>query len=633
MSGGQFPVPLVIRMATGAGRQLAAQHSHSFEGWYAHIPGLRIAVPATIDDARGMLAAALAAPDPTLIFEPISLYNMEGELTPAAGAGSPGRRRIRRAGRDLSVITSGASLWKCLEAATALAADGIEAEVIDLRMLRPLDDATLLGSVSRTHRALIVDEGWRSGGIAAEVGLRLVEQCFYELDAPVARVCSAEVPIPYPRHLEEAALPSVAGIVAACKEAGRPCAVNSGCRRWAPTWSTASWSSGTSSQAIRVKRGDVVAAVETDKGVIDLECFEDGVLHRDRRAASGTKVPVGAVLALIRDRGLSDRWGRVLHRCPSEAHTAQRSPAVQGAGEVREIDIAPPPASSRVRLAGRAQACARARRGRSISLRGTGPGGAVELADVEGVANGGPSPRPATLDGRGSGSRGRDARGDRRGDVAFEARDPALLPVAHGRGLHRGDDWLAAHNAIGASDRAVALRGTLLVKADCARLRATPGFNGFYRDDRYEESRGAPRRRHRAARRRARGTGDPQWTRPTSRSTSADATISARSSTRRVPGGCAASEFASPTITVTSLGDASVDDGASRSSSRRRSRSWAPARCRPRALGGGRRRRAAAAADPVARRRSPRQRRAARRAVPGAYCVSDSSIPARCEDP
>jgi pyruvate/2-oxoglutarate/acetoin dehydrogenase E1 component len=215
MSGGQFPVPLVIRMATGAGRQLAAQHSHSFEGWYAHIPGLRIAVPATIDDARGMLAAALASPDPTLIFEPISLYNMEGELTPAAGQVRLEGAAIRRAGRDLSIITSGASLWKCLEAATALAADGIEAEVIDLRMLRPLDDATLLGSVSRTHRALIVDEGWRSGGIAAEVGLRLVEQCFYELDAPVARVCSAEVPIPYPRHLEEAALPSVAGIVSA----------------------------------------------------------------------------------------------------------------------------------------------------------------------------------------------------------------------------------------------------------------------------------------------------------------------------------------------------------------------------------------------------------------------------------
>ena len=217
MSGGQFSVPLVIRMGTGAGRQLAAQHSHSFEGWYAHVPGLRILVPATVDDARGMLRAALAAPDPVLIFEPISLYNMEGDLTEAASAVRLEGAAIRRRGRDLSIITSGASLWKCLEAAGSLAAEGVEAEVIDLRVLRPLDDATLLESLSRTHRALIVDEGWRSVGLAAEVGMRLMEQGFYDLDAPVARVCTAEVPIPYPRHLEEAALPSAAGVVEAAR--------------------------------------------------------------------------------------------------------------------------------------------------------------------------------------------------------------------------------------------------------------------------------------------------------------------------------------------------------------------------------------------------------------------------------
>jgi pyruvate dehydrogenase E1 component beta subunit len=217
MSGGQFHVPLVIRLGTGAGRQLAAQHSHSFEGWYAHVPGIRIAVPATIDDPRDMLRAALGSPDPVLIFEPISLYNMEGELTGAASAVRLEGAAIRRPGRDLSVITSGASLWKCLEAAESLAAEGVEAEVIDLRVLRPLDDATLLESLSRTHRALVVDEGWRSVGLAAEVGMRLVEQGFYDLDAPVARVCTAEVPIPYPRHLEEAALPSSAGVAEAAR--------------------------------------------------------------------------------------------------------------------------------------------------------------------------------------------------------------------------------------------------------------------------------------------------------------------------------------------------------------------------------------------------------------------------------
>jgi pyruvate dehydrogenase E1 component beta subunit len=215
MSGGQCPVPVVIRMATGAGRQVAAQHSHSLEGWYAHIPGLRIVTPATIDDARWMLAAALKSPDPVLIFEHVGLLNMEGEVTVAAV--DLEHAAIRRPGRDISVISYGASLHKCLEAATRLAGEGVELEVVDLRTLRPLDDALLLESVRRTHRALIVDEGWRSGGISAEIGLRIVEQGFFELDAPVARVCTAEVPIPYPKHLEDAALPSVDAIVAAAR--------------------------------------------------------------------------------------------------------------------------------------------------------------------------------------------------------------------------------------------------------------------------------------------------------------------------------------------------------------------------------------------------------------------------------
>jgi pyruvate/2-oxoglutarate/acetoin dehydrogenase E1 component len=217
MSGGQFPVPVVIRMATGAGRQLAAQHSHSLESWYAHVPGLRVVEPATIDDARGMLGAALACPDPVIVFEPISLYNMEGELTAAASAVRLDGARIHRPGRDVTLVTYGASLWRCATAAEELAAAGIEAEIVDLRSLRPLDDATVLASVRRTRRCVIVDEGWRSGSLAAEVGLRVVEQAFYDLDAPVARVCSEEVPIPYPKHLEDAALPGPPRIVAAVR--------------------------------------------------------------------------------------------------------------------------------------------------------------------------------------------------------------------------------------------------------------------------------------------------------------------------------------------------------------------------------------------------------------------------------
>ena len=217
MSGGQFSVPVVIRMATGAGRQLAAQHSHSLEVWYAHVPGLRVVAPATIDDARGMLKPALECPDPVIVFEPISLYNMEGELTAAAASADISRARVHRAGRDVTLVTYGASLWRCVTAAEELAAAGIEAEIVDLRSLRPLDDATILESVRRTRRVVIVDEGWRTGSLAAEVAMRIVEQGFYDLDAPVARVCSEEVPIPYPKHLEDAALPGPARIVSAVR--------------------------------------------------------------------------------------------------------------------------------------------------------------------------------------------------------------------------------------------------------------------------------------------------------------------------------------------------------------------------------------------------------------------------------
>lgn len=222
MSGGQFAVPLVIRMATGAGRQLAAQHSHSLEGWYAHIPGLKVLAPATVEDARYMLAAALADPNPVLIFEHIVLYNTEGDLDSSVHAVDIAHAKVRRAGRDLSLITYGNSLPKCLAAADRLASDGMDAEVIDLRVLRPLDMTTVMESVARTHRAVIVDEGWKSGSLSAEIAARLAEDALYELDAPVRRICSREVPVPYAMHLEEAALPSVDAIVAAARGLFKP---------------------------------------------------------------------------------------------------------------------------------------------------------------------------------------------------------------------------------------------------------------------------------------------------------------------------------------------------------------------------------------------------------------------------
>jgi pyruvate dehydrogenase E1 component beta subunit len=216
MSGGQFSVPLVIRMATGAGRQLAAQHSHSLEPWYAHIPGIKVVAPATVTDAYGMLGSALADPDPVVIFEHVQLYNAAADVD-ALTTTDISRAAVRRNGSDATVIAYGGSLPKALDAANELFLDGIDCEVIDLRVLRPLDMETVLESVRKTHRAVVVDEAWRTGSLAAEVSAGIVEGAFFDLDAPTARVCSTEVPMPYAKHLEQAALPRPDKIVAAVK--------------------------------------------------------------------------------------------------------------------------------------------------------------------------------------------------------------------------------------------------------------------------------------------------------------------------------------------------------------------------------------------------------------------------------
>jgi len=202
-----------VRIATGGGRQLAAQHSHSLEGWYAHIPGIKVLAPATVPDAYGMLLTALQEPDPVFLFEHATLYPVAGEVDESAGPADITHAAVRRPGTDVSLIAYGGTLGKAQQAAQLLAEKGVDAEVIDLRVLRPLDTATIVSSVAKTHRAVIVDEGWRTGSLAAEVSARIMENAFDSLDAPVARVCSAEVPIPYAKHLEDAALPSVNGIL------------------------------------------------------------------------------------------------------------------------------------------------------------------------------------------------------------------------------------------------------------------------------------------------------------------------------------------------------------------------------------------------------------------------------------
>lgn len=220
MSGGQFNVPLVIRMATGGGKQLAAQHSRSLEGWYAHIPGLKILTPATVEDARGMLWPALEDPDPVLIFENSTLYNFDGPLPENGTEVDITKAKVRREGSDVTLLTYGIGLHKSLDAVDRLAEEGIEAEVVDLRVLRPLDNETIFNSVSKTGRAVIVDEGWKSGGISAELSARITEDLFYDLDCPVERVCGAEVPAPYARHLEQASLPQPGTIVETVKQMG-----------------------------------------------------------------------------------------------------------------------------------------------------------------------------------------------------------------------------------------------------------------------------------------------------------------------------------------------------------------------------------------------------------------------------
>lgn len=218
MSGGQMSVPLVVRMATGGGRQLAAQHAHSLEAWYAHIPGIRALAPATVEDARGMILAALEDPDPVFVFEHATLYPMEDEIDDAPVPVDIDHAAVRREGRDVTLVTYGGSLGKCLDAADELAGVGIEAEVVDLRTLRPLDLDTILASLAKTHRMVVADEGWRTGSLAGEISAQVTERGFDLLDWPVERVCTAEVPIPYAKHLEDAALPSAERVVAAVRE-------------------------------------------------------------------------------------------------------------------------------------------------------------------------------------------------------------------------------------------------------------------------------------------------------------------------------------------------------------------------------------------------------------------------------
>ncbi len=220
MFGGKVGCPLVIRTPNGAGNQLTAQHSQSFEGWFANVPGMKVVAPATPADARGLLKAAIRDDDPVLVVENLQLYKAKGEVDTTVDGEVPiGLAHVARDGTDLTLVAHSFAVTRCLHVAEQLEAEhGISAEVIDLRSLRPLDMETVAASVAKTNHALCVEEGWASYGVTAEVAGRISSACFDDLDAPVGRVGMAEVPMPYAKSLEDAALPHEAKILTAALE-------------------------------------------------------------------------------------------------------------------------------------------------------------------------------------------------------------------------------------------------------------------------------------------------------------------------------------------------------------------------------------------------------------------------------
>jgi pyruvate dehydrogenase E1 component beta subunit len=218
MFGGQMILPLVIRTVSGGGRQLGATHSQTPDAIFAHFPGLKVVAPGTPEDAKGMLKAAIRSLDPVLFIEHATLYQTRGEVPEGDYTIPIGQSKIQRPGRDVTIVTYSKMLEISTKAADQLSKEGIEAEIVDLRSLRPLDMGPVLESFKRTNRAVIVEEGWRSFGVGSEVAARIYEEAFDYVDAPIQRVAQKEVPLPYNRALEQMALPQVEDVIRAVKE-------------------------------------------------------------------------------------------------------------------------------------------------------------------------------------------------------------------------------------------------------------------------------------------------------------------------------------------------------------------------------------------------------------------------------
>jgi pyruvate dehydrogenase E1 component beta subunit len=218
MFGGQFKVPLVIRAVGGGGRQLGATHSQTPDAIFAHFPGLKVVSPGTPEDAKGLLKSAIRSDDPILFIEHAAMYQVRGEVPEEEYTIPIGKSKVQRSGGDVTIVTYSRGLQLSMEAAEELSKDGIEAEVVDLRTLRPLDMEPVLESFKKTYRAVVVEEGWKSYGVGAEISSRIYEEAFDYVDAPIRRVAQKEVPLPYNRELEQSALPQVPDIVSAVKE-------------------------------------------------------------------------------------------------------------------------------------------------------------------------------------------------------------------------------------------------------------------------------------------------------------------------------------------------------------------------------------------------------------------------------
>ncbi len=220
MFNGQVNLPMVLRGPGGGGHQLGSQHGQSIESYFLHCPGLKVVMPATVADAKGLMKAAIRDPDPVFVMEHEGLYGMRGECPDDPEFITPiGKAQVLREGKDVTLIGLSKTTHQCLQAAELLAKDGIDAEVIDLRSLNPMDDATLVESVKKTNRAVVVYEGWRTGGIGAEVASRLMEKAFYYLDAPVVRIGGKDIPAPYAYNLEKLVYPRIEEIVMGAKYA------------------------------------------------------------------------------------------------------------------------------------------------------------------------------------------------------------------------------------------------------------------------------------------------------------------------------------------------------------------------------------------------------------------------------